>query len=284
MRVLLSVPHHFDAQEEYPDFEFVTFDPKAWIPDPHKKVTKSHLLEMPNLKVISTPSTGTTHIPLDLCEQYGIEVLTLLDNQEALQEIKASSEFAFLLILATLKNFHIGITAVQAGRWHENEDILRGNELHDKTIGIVGLGRIGGNVAAWARMFGCVVISYDPPLGSFVYSIEDIFAKSDVVLVSCSLNDDTLAMIGENLLLSMRQGACLVNISRGAVLDEEGVVKALKQRPDLRLAVDVVVEQGENHPFLDFPKQVLITPHVAGCTVESQRKAARIALDLLDGR
>jgi lactate dehydrogenase-like 2-hydroxyacid dehydrogenase len=283
MRVLLSVPHHFDAPAEYPDFEFVTADPEAWIPDPQKKITKHHLFEMPNLKVISTPSTGTTHIPLDLCSKYGIDVLSLTDDREGLTEIKASSEFAFMLILAVLKKFHVGLVAVRAGKWHENEDMLRGNELYGKNIGIVGMGRIGTNVAAWARMFDCEIICYDPPLGSWVHSIEDVFVKSDVVLVSCTLNDDTFALIGESLLLSMKENACLVNISRGAVLDEEGVVRALKQRPDLRLAVDVVVKQGP-HPFLAFPGQVLVTPHVAGCTYESQEKAARIALELLNGR
>jgi len=285
MRVMLSVPHHFDAPAEYPDFEFVTSDPEAWIPDPHKQIRKGHLLEMPSLKVISTPSTGVTHVPLALCEQYGIEVLSLTHDREGLTEIRASSEYAFMLILAVLKKFHIGIAAVNAGHWHRDEDLLRGNELWGKGVGVIGAGRIGKNIIKYCGAFGASpVYAYDPPQSVYGPGLEELFATCDVVLVSCSLNDDTVAMIGESLLTSMKKDACLVNISRGAVLDEEGVVKALKQRPDLRLAVDVVVEQGKNHPFLDFPRQVLITPHMAGTTFESQEKACRIALGLLNGR
>jgi lactate dehydrogenase-like 2-hydroxyacid dehydrogenase len=255
-------------------------NPDAWVPNPHKKITKHHFLEMPALRVIATPSTGVTHIPLDLCKQYGIEVLTLLDDRQALQEIRASSEFAFMMIMMVLKNVQVGWMQVQAGHWHIHEDLLRGNELVGKTVGIIGYGRIGQNVARWCRMMGCTVIYYDP-LYSRHMNPASVFVLSDVVLVSCTLNEDTVALVDEKMLLSMKERACLVNISRGAVLDERGVMKALEQRPDLRLAVDVVVDQRRKHPFLSLPRQVLITPHMAGTTYESQEKAARIALNLV---
>ena len=156
MRVQVDVPTHFDYEKEY-DFEFVAQDPEGWVPDPHKTITGEQLESMKNLKVIATPSTGTNHIPLDLCNERNIDVIALNVDSKRLYDIKASSEFTFMLILATLKNLETGYVMARSGMWHEHEDSLRGNELHNARVGIVGMGRIGDNIRFWCNCFGCEV-------------------------------------------------------------------------------------------------------------------------------
>jgi D-3-phosphoglycerate dehydrogenase len=240
--------------------------------------------------VIVTPSTGSNHIDRSAAAARQIAVYSLLDDREGLNRITASAEFSFLLLLNTLRRLDFAVQEVNAGRWRHREDELRGHELHGKTVGIVGLGRIGGRLARYSAAFEAKVFYYDPYVDNDLYpkmAIEDIFSRCDVVCISCSLTAETTGMINARLLNRLKRGACLVNTSRGEVLNENDLVTLLRQRDDLSVGLDVLTgEVTDTHlqsPLVEMHRQgrITITPHIAGATIESQSKAAMIALNLL---
>lgn len=292
MNILCLVPTYFmDIKDlEWPGKLWCSEDRNRYnhfdavILDPSTPVRKMDLFQLPGLKVIVTASTGTNHIDKKECARRGIDVLCLLDDREGLAEIRASSEFTFFLMLAALRRMQRLSYTIYARKWLRDEDALRGNELYGKTVGIVGYGRIGQNIYKWCTSFGANVrYMYDPP-GGCAHTLEDVFQKSDIVVISCALTERTIDMVGADLVQSMKQGACLVNTSRGEVVKEKEVAEVLKTRPDLTFAADVLAGEtkGIQHqsPLLNLGN-VMVTPHVAGLTVESNEKAFRIANKLL---
>jgi phosphoglycerate dehydrogenase-like enzyme len=261
---------------------------EAIVIDPDTVIKPETLYALPHLKVIVTASTGTDHIDLVTCEERGVDVLSLLDDRESLAEIRASSEFTFLLVLLTLRNGGSVFDEVNHGRWHENTSQMRGNELYGKSVGIIGLGRIGKNIYDWCYAFGARPYWYDPyvyePRQTKVSEIEQLFDTCDIIVVCCALNDETRGLIQKENLVRLKQGAILINTSRGAVINEADLVSVLEKRPDIRVGVDVLVGEGDGaallSPLIGMPN-VIVTPHVAGLTYESNEKAARIACKLL---
>jgi len=287
VNILIHLPQsEFLPLEEWDWPGVLVSDPlvaEALIIDPNVTLMKRQLDFYPVLRVIVTASTGTNHIDLAECEMRGIKVLSLLDDREGLDAIKASSEFTFLLLLATLKRMKQGLNEVSAGRWKQNERLFRGRELAGKTIGFVGFGRIGQNVFKWCKAFDAIPLYiYDPRLVAGC-KLEWVFG-CDIVIICCSLTEETHGMINASLLERLKEGACLINTSRGEVLVEKDLVRFLLKRPDVCVGLDVLA--GEvNGAHLRSPlfglHNVTITPHMAGVTIESQHKAVAIAKNLL---
>ena len=231
---------------------------------------------------ISTASTGTDHIDVEYLEAQGVKVLCLLDDREALEEIRASSEFTFMAILMGLRRIQrlIGAHVRREPRF----------ELYNKIVGIVGLGRNGGNIWRWCEAFGAFPVYHDPyvrrantyPWGSI--GIEELFAKSDVVVITCSLTDETRHMINIDLFKLMKENAVFVNTSRGAVINEKDLHRFLLQRHDVTAVIDVLEGENDNSHTsspLWWLGNCIVTPHIAGHTVESEAKANDIATKLL---
>ena len=135
----------------------------AWLcsPCPTYRIDKDILGFAKRLKIIVTPSTGSNHIDLKYCKDKKIKVKTLLKTK-FIKNIYASSEFTFSLMLSILKKIPKAFSEVKSGHWRDSEDILRSNELFDKTVGIIGFGRIGSNLARYANAFKMRVLAYDP--------------------------------------------------------------------------------------------------------------------------
>ena len=252
----------------------------VWIVDPDIHVTKKSLWK--GLRLIVTASTGTDHIDLEACEEKGIEVLSLLDDREGLETISGSSEFTFFLILAALRKLHTWAWAVQKHEWARQRHFQRGYEMQGRSMGIVGKGRIGSNVYKWARAFGVDdVMFYDPPMGTKNY-LRDIFSK-DIVVICCELNEETKHLVKGDLITLLPENAVVVNTSRGEVLDEHSVAKALKHRKDVIMAIDVL--EGECRRPVASPllglENVIVTPHLAGLTYQGNEKALVIVNKLV---
>ncbi len=267
-------------------------DLTAWVVNPGQLfVIDEAILDLyPSLSVLVTPSTGCNHIDLEACTRRGVSVYSLLDDRAALVQISASSEFTFLLLLNTLRRLDVAIQEVSAGRWRDREERLRGHELQGKRVGIIGLGRIGQRLAHYCIAFGARVSYFDPYVTSDVYpteSLEELFSRSEVICLCCRLTPETTGFINHSFLERLKWGACLVNTSRGEVILEQDLADVLSKRPDLRVGLDVlageVTHQQKNSPLLAYHQrgQIVITPHMAGATVESQTKAAKTALELL---
>ena len=264
----------------------------AWVVNPGQtfQVDGAVLKDLPALSVLITPSTGTNHLDLEACRDRGVTVYSLLDDREGLSEIAASAEFTFLLLLNTLRRLDRAAAEVSAGRWRDQEELLRGHQLQGKRVGILGLGRIGQRAARYCTAFGAQVVYHDPYVISDAapaVSLEQLFSQSDAVCICCSLTPETRGLVTAALLTRLKPGACLVNTSRGEVLAESDLASVLERRPDLRVGLDVLAGEAlgmqARSPLLKFHRsgQIVITPHVAGATVESQTQAARVALGLL---
>ena len=259
---------------------------EALVIDPNVTLYKEQLDLYPELRVIVTASTGTNHIDLRECVSRNIKVLSLLDDRDGLDTIKASSEFTFLLLLATLKNLKPALQEVAAGRWKANERLFRGNELFGKTAGLVGFGRIGQNLFRYLKVFGANPKYIFDPRTVRNGCLGELFEDSDIVIICCSLTEVTYGMVDYDLLKRLKRDAVLVNTARGEVLVETDVLRILSERPDLRIGMDVLAGETKGahlaSPLLRC-SGVTVTPHMAGVTVESQAKAARMALKLLRG-
>lgn len=235
----------------------------------------------PNLSLVVTPSTGETHLDRAGLQSRRVAVLSLRDDLEALSKIRASSEFTFLMILNALRRID---SAILDDNWERDEDDLRGQELYGKMVGLIGRGRIGKNLETWLRSFGAGVYWNDPEQGTNVYcpSVEWIFRNCHIVVICCSLNEETRGMVSPNLVRLMRPGAFLINTARGEIVDDH-VASVLASRADIEYWTDVLSGEAGgailHSPFLGLPN-AHVTPHIAGTTFESQEKAARIALNL----
>lgn len=220
----------------------------AWVvsPCPNYKIDGSIVSEMPNLKVVITPSTGVNHINLLELEQCNIEVRCLLDDTGYL-DITASSEFSFLLILSTVRNFSLASEAPLKGNWRNIEASLRGRELSCLRLGLYGLGRIGTNVARYADAFGMEVSFHDPYKKSEKYrslsNLRDLFESNDVVLICPYLNEETNNSITSELFSEATRDLILINSSRGEVVCEDAVAAAITANQLARYSADVL--QGE---------------------------------------
>lgn len=309
-QVLFSAPHDFlvDLAERYQErlrvvFQEIwfprdldeTYDVDAWIPNPgqHFVVTDQILDRFRGLQVIATPSTGRNHVDPAACRDRDVAFFSLLDDRESLESIAASAEFSFLHILNGLRRFDLGIQEVEKGSWRQEEGRLRGRELQDKRVGLLGFGRIGRRLARYCRAFGAEVTFHDPYVSETpasvnrVSGLDELWSESDVIVVCCSLTDETHRMLGGDLVRRAPVGAVIVNTARGEVFNEDELVAALETRPDLTFAADVVSGEVENRHYespligLIESEQVVLTPHMAGATVESQRTAAEAMLTLV---
>lgn len=258
-------------------------DVETWICNPSAQFTigDKHLALFPALRLLVTPSTGANHVDKAALERRGIAFRSLLDDRDALEAISASAEHTFLLLLASFRNLMDGVGLVAEGEWHD-ERFVRGNELQGKTVGLVGYGRIGRRLERWLAAFGASTLKTDPYTVQNSMRLDDLFTDCDAVVICCAYTPETHGMVTGDHLRRMKKRAVLVNTARGEVFDEQSVLDALEERGDLRVAVDVLPGEAQDAMRVKdwYDTGALITPHMAGTTIESQIKAAKIACKL----
>jgi D-3-phosphoglycerate dehydrogenase len=234
-----------------------------------------------NLKVIVSGTTGLDHIDLEAACARNIVVLSLKGEEEFLRTITATAEHTWGLLLAVMRRISEAWESVREGQW--NRDAFKGHDLARKRLGIVGLGRLGKQVAAYGLAFGMRVAAYDPYLSAWPPSvlrkdsILDLFSDSDVVTIHVGLNAETRHLIGRSELSSLPHGSVLINTSRGEVLDEMALLEALGEGRLAGAALDVLadernVERRRDNALLAYGRRfrnLLVTPHIGGATYEA---------------
>ena len=239
------------------------------------------------MKIIATNLTGTDHIDLLAASERGIRVVSLREYRTFLRTIHASAEHTWALLLALMRRIPAVSRSVLDGNWDRNRHM--GTELNGKTLGILGLGRNGVKIAGYGSAFGMEVCGYDPyaadlPEGLLLFDeMEAVLERSDVVSVHVPLNSRTRGMMNRTKFDRMRQGAVIVNTSRGDILDESALIEALKTGHLSGAALDVV--SGElapgaltGNPLVEYARthdNLIITPHVGGVTRESWEKTEK---------
>jgi len=296
MRVKIECPINFLHAEDFHEiidslgYTLDNHDPGCIIVNPGTDVflDKNHFAKYPSLKVVGTPSTGVNHLDMHYLGLRNISVKCLLDNREVLENIHASAEFTWLHIMNAFRKFLPAVKKVGDWREDENEATLRSNELAGKTIGIIGLGRIGRKIAKYAEAFSMNVEYYDPYIKNNQYkrafSLTSL-RNVDILCISCYLTKETKGLISNGILDSFKKDLIVVNTSRGEVVDEDYIYELIiKDR--IFYSCDVLCNEQDieslrkSKLFSLNRDNIVITPHVAGATIESQTKALRGILEL----
>jgi lactate dehydrogenase-like 2-hydroxyacid dehydrogenase len=236
-----------------------------------------------SLRVISQMAVGTDNIDLAAATARSIPVG---HTPGVLTETTADTAWA--LLAATVRRLDEGSVHVRSGRWGPwDPGFLLGGDLHDTTLGIVGLGRIGAAVARRAAGFDMRLLYTGPTrkplvesrLGIAFRSFQDLLAQSDHVVITAPLTDDTLHLFDAKALSMMRPGAVLVNVSRGPLVDSDALVDALVDGPLAAAGLDVTDPEPipGDHPLVGLAN-CLIVPHIGSASHRTRRAMAEIAV------
>lgn len=240
------------------------------------RITRDALKHARRLKVIGRAGVGVDNIDVEAATERGVAVL----NAPSGNTISAA-ELTFALILACVRRIPAADRSMKAGEWDRKS--FTGVELYGKTLGLVGAGRIGGEVARRARAFAMRVVAYDPYLTEEradaleveLCSLDEVLARADVLSLHVPLTDTTAGLIGAAELVRMKPGSVVVNAARGGVIDEAALVDALRSGHIAGAALDVFAEEplSADHALRDVPNAVL-TPHLGAATEEAQLNVA----------
>jgi D-3-phosphoglycerate dehydrogenase / 2-oxoglutarate reductase len=238
----------------------------------------------PGLRMIVTPTTGLNHIDLKEAERRGIQVLSLRGNTEFLRDVLATAEHTLLLILALLRHLKPACDHAERGGW--NRDLFKGREIFGSNIGIVGYGRLGRIVAGYLLALGANVVTSDPYVDqSQIHPqvrnipLDALLASVDLVTLHVNYSEETRGFFGRAQFAAMKQGSLFVNTSRGELVDERTLLESLQSGRLGGAALDVLCEEFstgmERHPLLEYARghdNLIVTPHIGGCTIESIQK------------
>jgi len=237
---------------------------------------------LPRLKVISKYGIGLDKIDVTAATDLKVPVLFTPGVNHT-----TVAEHTFALLLAAVRNLVVEANHVASGRWTR----LTGNEICGKTLAIVGFGRIGKEVAVRARAFGLHVIGYgnywDEDFARWhqverVEQFDDVLRRADFISLHTKLTPATKGLINAKNFPLIKQGAVIVNTGRGELVDLDALVVALKSRPLLAYAADVLDQEPPpaDHPLLGLPN-VILTPHIGSRTHESVQRQASCAVENL---
>jgi D-3-phosphoglycerate dehydrogenase len=243
-------------------------------------ITENVLSHCNNLKVISRYGAGVDRVDVEAATKKGIRVT----NTPGVNSV-AVAELAMGLILSLARKIPLLDQSTKGGQWPRST----GMELANKTIGILGLGAIGKNLARYAQGFSMKVIAYDPYINEeyakenniTVAIFEQVIEASDVISLHLPLNKDTKHLMNKEVIGKMKKGALLVNTSRGGLIDEEAAYEALKAGDLGGLGLDAFeVEPPTNSPLFELD-HVIVTPHTGAHTKEATEKMAELSIENL---
>jgi D-3-phosphoglycerate dehydrogenase len=249
-----------DDKARLPEAEVVLIRSKT-------KVTKEYIDSAPKLKLVIRGGVGLDNVDREYAKQKGI----IVHNTAAASSV-AVAELAMALMLALPNQVPRGDKSMHEGQWLKKE--IKRTELFGKTLGILGIGRIGTEIAIRAKAFGMTIIAYDPvvkshAVASLMPTMKDLLNKADYISLNTPLTDDTKGMFNKTTLAECKNGAYIVNTGRGKCMIEEDLVEALKAGKIAGYATDVwYSDPPENSPLMGAPN-VIMMPHVGAETKEN---------------
>src|SRR5438105_2493462 len=240
------------------------------------------------LRIIGRAGVGLDNVGVDACTARGILVINA-----PTANIMSATEHTMAMLLALCRNIPEAHASVKRGEWNRSKFL--GTELDGKTLGIIGLGRIGTRITVRARAFGMKVIAYDPYVAPSVFdkvgaervSLDDLLGRADVITVHTPLTDETRGMIAAAEMAKMKEGVVVLNIARGGIYDEQSLADALNSGRIGGAAIDVYVEEPpKDNPLLS-AKNIILSPHIGANTIEAQDRVAvqtaEMVIDALRG-
>lgn len=238
------------------------------------KVDAEALAAAPNLKIVARAGVGLDNVDVKAATQNGVMVVNAPTSN-----IVSAAELAVALMLAAARHVSPAHAALREGKWKRSR--YTGIELYEKTVGIVGLGRIGVLVAQRLSAFGMNVVAYDPyvqagraaQMGVRMVGLDELMGSADFLSVHLPKTPETVGLIGHDQLANARPGLVLVNAARGGIVDEAALYAALKEGRIAAAGIDVFAKE----PCTDSPlfelENVVATPHLGASTDEAQEKA-----------
>lgn len=243
----------------------------------------------PALRFLVSPTTGVDHIDLEYFSNVGVEVICLRGRTKFLENIHATAEHTLSLVLSLIRRVPVAVKSVSDGYW--NRYPFQGSELFGKTVLILGYGRIGLQVHKLYEAFGCRVLAIDSVPGrvpaELVCDQSYALSSADILSIHMNLDESTRGFVNGAFLDQLKPRALLVNTSRGEILDQAAVFSRVANGRLSGAALDVL--SGEPYPPLDdvcaairdCGPRLLVTPHIAGFTVESLNVVENYVSDLL---
>lgn len=231
------------------------------------EINKEIIDKAENLKVIARSSVGADDIDIDYAKSMGIKVVNApMDN------IVSTAEYTFGMMLAIARNIPRADRDVKDGNVDRAD--LAGMELRGKTLGVIGLGHIGKEVAKRALAFEMEVIVFDPFVDEFkdveiVDELDELLKRSDIITIHVPLIEQTRGMINKEAIKKMKKGVILINCARGGIVVEEDMLEALDDSHIDRVAVDVFEDEHTYGTKLQNHAKVIATPHLGGSTAEA---------------
>lgn len=248
------------------------------------KVNEELLALAPQLRVIAQPTVGYDNVDIDACTKRGIPY----GNTPGVL-VETTADLAFALLLCSARRIHEGWDFVRLGNWKSGENLGFGIDLYGRTLGIVGMGRIGAAVARRAKVFGMNVIYFnrnrrkdEQELGVTYASFDELLGNADCIIVLTPLSAETNGMFGHEEFRKMKSTAFFVNAARGPIVDTKALIDALMTNKIAYAALDVTDPEPlpGDHPLLKLPN-VLITPHIGSATLETRTRMAQLTVDNL---
>ncbi|MDM8531437.1 phosphoglycerate dehydrogenase [Anaerolineales bacterium HSG25] len=244
-------------------------------------VTEAVFAAANKLKVVGRAGVGIDNIDIKAASMRGVIVM----NTPGANTI-ATTEHTMALMLAMCRHLPQAHTSMKTGEW--NRKVFVGRQLYRKTIGIVGMGRIGTRVARRCQAFGMEVIAYDPYLSDDVahklkikpVDLNDLLSQADFISLHAAHTEQTANLINRENIAKMKDGVRIVNAARGGLIDTDALVEALKSGKIAGAALDVFIEEplAKDSPLLELDN-VILTPHLAASTIEAQRDVGTQVVD-----
>jgi D-3-phosphoglycerate dehydrogenase len=279
---LALLREHFEVEER---LGLKTEELKAALKDATAVIVRSktqltgHVLDGSTLKVIGRAGVGYDNIDLEAASRNGILVMNVPDGSTV-----SACEHTFALLLSLVRRIPEASASMREGKWRRD---LMGNELFGKTLGVIGLGKIGAEVAKRARAFEMKVIGYDPYLpkeraedmGITLMAVKELLAQADVITLHVPLTEATRKMIGPREFEAMKPTAYIINCARGPLIVEEALATALEAARIAGAAVDVYSVEPPDFGMALLSRglgNLITTPHLGASTAEAQEKVATI--------
>ncbi|KKE79814.1 D-glycerate dehydrogenase [Bacilli bacterium] len=253
-----------------------------------EKIDEELLSKAPHLKVVANLAVGFDNINVDAAKKRGI---IITNTPDVLSETTA--DLGFALLMATARRVIEANNYIKTDQWKNWAPfLLAGTDIHHKTIGIVGMGRIGEAIAKRAKGFEMEILYHnrsrkeeaEKELGASYVSFDELLRLSDYVVSVVPLTDETKRLFNKDTFRKMKPSSIFINISRGGVVDEEALVDALKNKVIEAAGLDVFKNEPINsdHPLLKL-NNVVCLPHIGSSSIETRTRMIQLCLENVDG-